>query len=263
MYLVDYHHHTNNSFDSQAVMKEVCEQAVKNGINEICFTEHFSLNPLAPTYGHMDFDKYERELAECRNQFQGQLVIKKGIEICEPHYLKEKYQETMKQEHFDFILGSVHNINNIKLRKHLELNNKEAIYRAYFNEMYKLVSEADIDVLAHLDLMKRYAFEQYGIYDFHQFKDILADILKKAIDRNIGIEINTSGMRGKLGEALPALEVVGLYRDLGGEILTIGSDSHFAETAGAHMKEAVEMAKQCGFTEIYTFDQRKPKGIRI
>jgi len=177
--------------------------------------------------------------------------------------LKEEYQKTMKQENFDFILGSVHNINNIKLRKHLELNDKEAIYRTYFNEMYKLVSEADIDVLAHLDLMKRYACEKYGIYDFHQFKDILADILKKAIQRNIGIEINTSGMRGKLGEALPALEVVGLYRDLGGEILTIGSDSHFAETVGAHMKEAVEMAKQCGFTEIYTFDQREAKGIRI
>ncbi len=67
-----------------------------------------------------------------RSDFKGQLVIKKGIEICEPHYLKEKYQKTMKQENFDFILGSVHNINNIKLRKHLELNDKEAIYSRLF-----------------------------------------------------------------------------------------------------------------------------------
>src|SRR5438067_1370529 len=128
MYLIDYHHHTNNSFDSTAVMEDVCRRAIEKNIKEICFTEHFSLNPLAPTYGHMNFSKYLNDIQDCREKFADQLVIKVGIEICEPHLLKEKYQETLDPLELDFILGSIHNIHNQKLRKYLEINGKDTGY---------------------------------------------------------------------------------------------------------------------------------------
>lgn len=244
-------------------MEEVCLKAIEKNIKEICFTEHFSLNPAAPTYGHINFDKYLHEIRDCREKFAEQLVIKAGIEICEPHLLKEKYQETLNPLELDFILGSVHNINNQKLRKYLEINDKDAVYRGYFTELYEMVCVADIDVLAHLDLMKRYASAQFGNYYFPHFKEILAAILKKAIDRNIGIEINTSGMRGKLNESLPSMDVLDLYKDLGGEILTIGSDSHFVDSVGSHMSEAVELARQCGFNYIFKYEKRTPIAIKI
>ncbi|MFK4998647.1 PHP domain-containing protein [Bacillus sp. N9] len=71
MYLVDYHNHTNNSFDSSALMHQMCEAAIASGINEICFTEHFSLNPETPTYGHMNFEKYLHELDDCQGNIKG------------------------------------------------------------------------------------------------------------------------------------------------------------------------------------------------
>ncbi|MEH7505558.1 histidinol-phosphatase HisJ family protein [Neobacillus drentensis] len=262
MHLMDYHHHTNNSFDSIALMEEICENAIKNKIKEICFTEHFSVNPLAPTYGHMDFDKYFDEIRYCREKFDTQLTIKAGLELCEPHLLMDTYKETLQRFTLDFILGSVHNINNQKLRLVLKEKGQQA-YQLYFEELYQMVSYADIDVIAHLDLMKRYAYKEYGLYSFHEYQEVIQQVLKKAIERNIGIEINTSGLRASLKQALPSMKIIQLYKDLGGEILTIGSDSHTADSVGANLNEAYALAKQCGFKYIYKFEKRKPLAVKL
>ena len=126
-----------------------------------------------------------------------------------------------------------------------------------------MVSTADIDIIAHFDLMKRYAYKEHGLYDFHQYQEIIEQILKKAIDRNIGIEINTSGLRTGLKQTLPSLEIIQLYKELGGEILTIGSDSHTAESVGANLTDALSLAKDCGFNYIYKFEKRKPIPVKI
>jgi len=260
---MDYHHHTNNSIDSKAIMQDVCEQAISKGIKEICFTEHFSVNPSAPTYGHMDFAKYQQDIKDSQDSFGNQLTIKMGIELCEPHLMMDVYQTELNSIPFDFIMGSVHNIGNQKLRLHLRAN-EDTFYDDYFAEMYKLVSDADIDVLAHIDLMKRYAVQEgHNVYTFEQHKDQIAAILEKAIQRSIGIEINTSGMRSSLSEALPTPQIVSLYNDLGGKILTLGSDSHKAETVGAGIKEAALIARQCGFTHICQFDKREPRAVPL
>lgn len=262
MHLMDYHRHTNHSFDSTAVMEEVCTKAIENKIKEICFTEHYSVNPLAPTYGHMNFDNYFSDIRYCQNKFQQQLSIKAGIELCEPHLLMAQYSEILKPLNLDFILGSIHNINNQKLRLVLK-EHDHFTYKIYFEELYKMVSAADIDVIAHFDLIKRYAFKDFGIYSFTEHSEIIQLILEKAIERNIGIEINTSGLRGDLKEALPTKNIIQLYKELGGEILTIGSDSHKADSAGAGLSEAYTLAKECGFTYIFKFEQRVPVPVKI
>lgn len=263
MYLMDFHHHTNHSFDSKAIMEEVCLQAIANGLDEICFTEHFSVNPLAPTYGHMNFTNYQKDIQSCQEKFSGQLTIKMGIELCEPHLLMDHYEKVLKPIDFDFILGSVHNLNNQKLRLVLKDYGLDA-YRLYFEELYKMVSAADIDCLAHFDLLKRYAYKEYGFYEFAEHQEIIQSIIQKAIERNIGMEINTSGLRNAgLNQTMPSLDILKLYKAMGGEILTIGSDSHKVETTGANFHDAIELAKQCGFKYIYRFDKRNPIPVKI
>lgn len=264
MYLTEYHHHTDNSFDSKASMYDVCEQAIRKGIDEICFTEHFSVNPKVPTYGHMDFDRYFSQINACRENYKGSLTIKAGIELCEPHLLKKEYEQALKDLDLDFILGSVHNIDEEKLRKYMMGKENYDVYQAYFEEVYELVSQADIDVIAHFDLMKRYAMESLGNYEFADFQGIIELILKKVIERRIGLEINTSGISNvKVKEAFPKIDILKLYRSLGGEILTIGSDSHRAETVGSMLEDALSMAKQAGFQHVYTFEKRVAKAIRL
>ncbi|WP_407389406.1 histidinol-phosphatase HisJ family protein [Carnobacterium jeotgali] len=264
MNFMEYHHHTDNSFDSKAQMKDVCQQAINKGITEICFTEHFSVNPKAPTYGHMDFKRYFSQIEECRELFGSQLIIKAGIELCEPHLMKEDYQEALANLELDFILGSVHNIKEEKLRTFMVNKTKEEIYQDYFEEVYELVSQADIDVIAHLDLIKRYATESVGNYTFDKYKALIEKILLKAIERGIGIEINTSGLsKSGLIETFPSMAVLRLYRALGGEILTIGSDSHQAKTVGFNQEIALEMAKEAGFDKVYVFKKRLPSTISL
>ncbi len=262
MYVMDYHHHTNHSFDSTASMVEVCKKAIENEIQEICFTEHFSVNPLAPTYGHIVFEKYLNEIRYCQEKFHSQLMIRAGIELCEPHLLKDQYDETLTPLDLDFILGSVHNLNNQKLRLALKEDHPTA-YERYFKELYHMISTADIDIIAHFDLMKRYAYKEHGLYVFHDHQEIIEQILKKAIDRNIGMEINTSGLRTGLKKTFPSVEIIQLYKELGGEILTIGSDSHTVDDVGANFSDALALAKDCGFNYIYTFEKRKPIAVKI
>ncbi|MGP7815682.1 histidinol-phosphatase HisJ family protein [Niallia sp. 01092] len=262
MYYFDYHHHSNHSFDSQANMEDICLHAIKTGVKEICFTEHFSVNPKVPTYGHMNWVYYLKEINRCQEKFSNKLTIKIGIELCEPHLLQSEYKKALSEIPLDFILGSVHNIEQYTLRRFMNAFPEKDIYEAYFLELYEMIQTADIDVIAHFDLMKRYAHQTVGLYEFEKYKSIITDILKTAIKRGIGLEINTSGWRTNLNESLPSKDILSLYRKLGGEILTIGSDSHHAETVGAHFYDAVSLAKECGFTHIYTYEKRKPQAIQ-
>lgn len=262
MYLMDYHHHTNHSFDSKADMDEVCAKAIQNDIKEICFTEHFSVNPKAPTYGHIKFRNYLQDIRNCQAKYGHDLKIKTGIELCEPHLLADQYEEALQPLPLDFVLGSVHNINNQKLRLILKEYGSDA-YSLYFNEVNKMVSEADIDVIAHFDLMKRYGYKEYGIYSFDEYEDQIEQILRTAIERKIGLEINTSGLRSGLNDTMPSLPILKKYKELGGEIVTIGSDSHKSETVGANFYDAARMAKLCGFAFIYKYEARKPIAVEI
>ena len=263
MTYIDFHHHSNHSFDSKAIMKDICEQAINKDIQEICFTEHFSVNPKAPTYGHISWEHYLSDIESCRELYKGKLKIRLGIELCEPHLLREEYKKALSSIPFDYILGSVHNIEGFTLRRYMNSHLDRDIYLDYFMELKELVTYADIDVLAHFDLMKRYAFSTIGNYDFTKYKDIISSILSIAIKREIGLEINTSGWRTSLNESLPNLNVLHLYRQLGGELLTIGSDSHDSDNVGAGFHEAIQLAKEAGFSSIYSYQNRTPIKINI
>jgi len=223
---IDYHLHSTNSFDGKDKLIDICKNAIKLKLDEICFTEHFSINPNDPSFNYLDFEKYSDEIEECRNSFGDIIAIKKGLEIGEPHIRRDGIDYYLKDKDIDFIIGAVHNIGDLKLRRYMQDREKEQIYMDYFKEVYSTVRYGDIDILGHLDLMKRYAFGYYGNYDFDNHKLSIGDILKEAIKRNIGIELNTSGMRSDVKEIFPSIHVLKLYRELGGEIVTVGSDSH-------------------------------------
>lgn len=261
---IDYHLHTNHSFDSKTSMEEVCREAIRKGIAEICFTEHYSVNPKLPTYGHMNFESYLYSIQQCRSKFKNEINIKAGIELCEPHLMKETYIDELSGRELDFILGSVHNINEEKLRSYMKNKTPEEVYSRFFEEVYHLVSCSDIDVIAHFDLMKRYGMTSIGNYNFEKHRDIIEQILTKAIECNIGLEINTSGLRNeKINETFPDVDILAMYKSLGGEILTIGSDSHEVNSVGSHFKEARNMAKEVGFQYIFKFERRKPSKIEV
>lgn len=259
MYKVDYHHHSRFSFDGKDCIEDICKVAVEKNLSEICFTEHFDVDPKDVSFGFLDYKKYHDTVEQCKIKYGNKLKIRCGLEIGEPHlkaYVNDLKQELAKMK-LDFIIGSVHNLNSVKLRLTMPGKNVKEFYQDYFQEIMEMVKTADIDVIGHLDLMKRYAFNEYSNYDFIDFEEIIRVILQTAIERNIGIEINTSGLRNSVKEIYPKKEIVKLYRELGGEIVTIGSDSHSCKDTFSGCEVGYEMLTELGYKYIYTFEERK------
>lgn len=264
MYLIDYHMHSNNSFDSKETIDSVCEAAINNGINEICFTEHFAVKEGLKSYGFLDLKKYSDEITFAKEKYKDKLTIKVGLEVCEPHENEEELKLIINNIPFDFILGSIHNFDyNVGLNTYAERNTAEESYKRYFSEVNKVSTSSCIDIVAHLDLMKRYAFNKHGNYKFNEYKEMLEEVLKNIIKNGKGIEVNTSTMRSIVDEPMPSIDVLQLYYDLGGRILTVGSDAHKCEDVGAGIRESIEILKRIGFEEIYSFKNRKLIKIEI
>lgn len=258
MQLIDYHLHSFYSFDGKAAIEEICSAAAEKGLSEICFTEHFSIDPKDPSYNFFNYAGYSEAIKNMQEKYKGKVEIKIGMESGEPHVNREKLKEVMSSFDLDFILGSVHNINNMKLRKYMQGKDKTIIYKDYFNEVYRTALYGDFDVLGHIDLMKRYAYPYVGNYEYEDYKEDIDKILKAVIKRGKGIEINTSGLRTDFKEVFPKIEILKRYRELGGEIITIGSDSHSGDYVGCGFKKACSILLQAGLTKIYSFKKHKP-----
>lgn len=261
--IVDYHLHSDISFDGKDNIANISKKAAEIGLSEICFTEHFCIDPKDVSYNYLNYDRYTKEIMETREHLHNKIKIGKGLEIGEPYILREELNKIIDNMDLDFIIGSVHNIGHQKLRLYIKDKQKKEIYNTYFLYVYEVAKHANIDVIGHMDLMKRYAYEEFGNYDFNDYKEIIGDILKCAIKRNIGIEINTSGLRDKVKELYPSVEVIKLYRELGGEIITIGSDSHSCDNLSSNYSQVVKILNYIGFKYIYKYNKRVMSGIKI
>lgn len=257
--LIDFHVHSNNSFDSKDTIYNMCEAAICKGITHICFTEHFAIDERRKSYGFLNYSKYHNEIEQAREMYKEKLNIYRGLELCEPHVLIKQYESALSEFQLDFILGSVHNLGPVGLTNFALHNSSKDSYEAYFNELYKMASYGEFNIAAHLDLMNRYAIGMHGDYEFIQFKEIIYEILKKLIERGKGIEINTSGLRNSLNNFHPKIEILKLYKELGGEIITIGSDAHKPLDVGAGCSDALELIKNLGYKYIFTFKNFSPK----
>lgn len=262
-YLVDYHVHTNNSFDSRTPMIEQCQRAVEIGLKEIVFTEHFDLNPTDEGLGLFNFDKYSREIEKCRDLFGDKLLVKKGLELGEPHLYYDRHTEFLKEKDFDFLLGSVHYLGNQVLEGNYDGRDEKEVYLEYFSEVLETARIGDFHVLGHLDVLKRYVPSSFKKFMAIDYEEAIREILKIAISRDKGIEINTSGLRQDLKEPLPTIEILEWYKELGGTILTVGSDAHSSAYVGMDIKRVLGIAKDIGFKTISTFTGGKIKEIEI
>lgn len=260
-FLVDYHVHTSFSQDSDAAMEDQCRAAINSHVREIAFTEHEDYNPDDPTSFFFKHDEYWRELERCRQLFGKQLTIRAGIEISEPHAFADNASAILKKYNWDFVLGSLHWVSgkyNTYLESYFtEFGDWRMSFRRYFAELIDLAENGNFDVLSHIDYPARYGRNIYGSeYNIAEYEDLIRPALAAIIRRGKGIEINTSLLRRGGSDPNPPQIVVNWYREMGGNILTIGTDSHAPNATGVHMPLAIEMARTAGFSHLATFERR-------
>jgi len=246
--MLDYHVHSTCSGDGKASISQMCARAVELGISEIAFSEHLVYNPADICYGTFDLDRYRSEIHVARGKF-ADLTILTGIEFCDPHVFPDRLAEC-RTWGLDIILGSVHWVGDamISVDSFAGLDVMET-YHQYFDEVLKAAQTGGFDILAHFDLVKRFGARYVGPFRLQPFKGQVTAILEVMIERGIALELNTSGLRQPCAEMFPGRETLELYRSLGGELVTLGSDSHRVEQLGFGLAEGLALLRSLGFTE--------------
>ncbi|MBQ9574168.1 MAG: histidinol-phosphatase HisJ family protein [Synergistaceae bacterium] len=254
----DYHVHSYYSDDSNVPMERQLKKACSLGLDELCFTDHVD-------YGvggdNINYARYFSELDRMREKFSGKITVRSGLEFGVQSHRTRYYESVYNsyRENIDFILLSIHQVNDLTLwsQSYQSGKTQDEYNRGYYEELLNVVRcYHDYSVLAHLDVIVRY--DMAGVYPFAKAKDIIAEILTEAINDGKGIELNTSSWRYGLTDTQPSREILKLYHDLGGEILSLGSDAHSPEYIYSHMDEATAILKGIGFRRFCTFDKMKP-----
>ena len=276
--LADYHVHTEFSDDSVFALEDVCALAIERGIDEICITDHvdYDVRPDWDEYRrdpscakifegklsiNVDYERYFPAIEAARERFAPMLAVKTGMEFGVQSHTAERFHALFEQhaDAWDFIILSIHQVGNEEFWNGTfqKGRTQDEYNMQYYEEMLRVVQRFDDwSVLGHLDLIKRY--DAAGPWPDENARDIVAEIMKEAIRRGKGIELNTSSIRYGLSDLTPSEGILRLYRDLGGRILSIGSDSHKPEHLGAHIPMMRERLQAIGFTEFCTFDHMEP-----
>ncbi|MBR0596704.1 histidinol-phosphatase HisJ family protein [Sinanaerobacter chloroacetimidivorans] len=264
--MYDYHTHTSYSDDCSTPMKDMIEQACAIGLTELAITDHYD-----PDYPDKDYpfdlayESYQKALIEAQEKYKNRIKIVKGVEIGIQHGNTLKKCEFIAGNFpYDFVLGSFHCAEGFELYGNSYFLNRstEDSYLAFYQYMYDCLKlYKNYDVLGHFNIIDRYSNKMPSP---SLYMDIVETILKLIIDDGKGIEINTSSFRYGMGErTTPAKEILQLYKDLGGEIITTGSDAHKPEDLGYQLEYAEHMIKSAGIRYITTFENRVPKFIKL
>lgn len=256
----DYHIHTNFSVDSKLEMEEIILRSIEIGLDEICFTDHvdYDVKNHLVDKQEVDYPEFIKEYNRLSELYSDKISIKLGLEFGVQLHTMHRYVADMKKYDFDFILLSCHQIDNKELwLNHYQEDKTQVEYnRGYYEYLYQLVDQFDdFSVLGHLDVIKRY--DQNGVLDDEFVIDIIERILKRVIEKGKGIEVNTSSYRYNLPDLTPSRRILKMYYDLGGRILTMGSDTHRIDQLKDHFEEIIVQLKDIGFSKLYRFDKMK------
>jgi len=264
--MYDYHVHSNFSADCEVDMKDTIERAIDIGMKEICFTDHIDYEYCDKSINfEFDMKDYGDYINRMRSLYGDRIKILKGVEMgIQPHIIK-KCDDVILANDFDFVISSIHTCDKKDLYTGDFFANKspKESYNKYFEDLlYCTENFNNFNVLGHLDILIRYN-EDVAKENIRDYFDIIEEIFKKLIAKNKGIEINTSGFRYNLDSFHPTVDVIKLYRSLGGEILTTGSDSHNPNTLGLKFDYVYEVLRDLGFKYITTFEKMEHKFIKI
>ncbi|MGI6706018.1 MAG: histidinol-phosphatase HisJ family protein [Clostridia bacterium] len=263
--MIDYHVHSLLSADCDVEMETMCREAVRAGIRELCFTEHLDLDyPLGDLPFDLDFDDYHRRLEEMKRQFP-HLSIKKGIEIGYQRHVLSENLDVLRRHSFDFVLSSVHVVDGLDpyFPSYFEGKSKEFAYRRYLEKVYESVTAFHhYNVIGHLGYVSRGAPYEDPELRYEDFPDEIDAILRELISSHRGLEVNTSGYRHN-PFPIPGLSILKRYRELGGEIVTLGSDAHYPEYLAFRFSDAQQLLEEAGFRYLAVFDNMEPRFVKI
>lgn len=269
--IADMHVHSGHSNDSTCPMEDMVQAQIARGTKIMAFTDHFHI------IHYPEFDIFKpisgscAEAAELAKKYAGQCQILTGVEVGERMWYPEAWDKMKEMCQYDVVIGSVHLVRHpgyedyYSRMKFSEMPIDE-IYKYmdhYFDDMMEMIETLDFDILAHLTCPLRYITGYHHVeIDLSVFEEKITKILARIIEKNIAFEVNTSSY-DILGDWMPTKEIVRKYYEMGGRMVTLGSDAHVTKNASVYFEEAIADLKEIGFTHIYYYKGRKAYSIAI
>lgn len=285
--LLDCHTHCMFSPDGKDNPALLIDKAIRLGLKVLAVTDHCECNTwFRPEHYGIDvktadkddilmynckefYEKSLERMAELKQRHYEGFEFIHGAELGQPLQAPEIAKQLISEPQLDFILGSLHNNKGMPDFYYLEYDKMSSLeikdlLDDYFEQVLEMCRWGGFDILSHLTYPLRYICGKYKInVDLSKYRDICAEIFKTVIASGKGIEINTSGLFNDLNDTMPDEELVRLYKDIGGEIISLGSDAHCAANVGQGIDVGAQIAKNCGFKYAAYFKQHKPQFITL
>ena len=271
-------------------MEQMIEKAIQLGLKKLCFTDHMDYDyPQVGNYSFVfDMEDYQRKLQELKEIYRSKIELLTGIELGLQPQITDRMKALIRNYPFDFVIGSTHVLDHIDpyYPEFWEgISEEEGIYRYFQAIIDNCKLFGDFHVCGHIDYIVRYiptavACKQdlraditlpgirfrkedanakiYSVYSYEKYAGLLEEVLRTLLSQGKGIEVNTSALRYGLRYAHPRIEVLKRYRELGGELITIGSDAHSPEQLCYDFPKVEELLKSLGYRYYATYVQGKP-----
>ena len=275
MITADQHTHCLFSTDSEATPESMIKGAIEKGLTHLCLTDHMDLDYPGTTKENPLFEfnlsEYFAALMPLKEAYSNKLSLGIGIELgLRPgrEDLNLAMHQMLNHHPFDFVLGSVHLLDNDDPYYESYWNGRSAkdILTKYFNDMLTSFKEYDnFDSLGHLDYLIRYIPPFCGSkdYAYKEYAEVIDEIFKLLINKNKALEINTAGLIKGLPCFHPKLEFLKSYLALGGELITIGSDGHSPDKIATEFTKTEDFLKSLNVPGYYVYKNRKPEFVKF
>ena len=252
--MIDYHIHSTYSIDGLSPPHLYVSTAQRCGLGEIGFAEHVDLNPCTKEYRFLDYNRYTASVEQLR--MDAPLQIRCGLEVSYELHLEPSIKRFIKDANCDFVIGSIHEVNSITLNDtFLDLYSPSD----YFKEVERLITSSTCDIVGHLEYFKRWG----GVYSSSAFKKEISAVLNLIVDHDLVLEVNTSGLRHPIRDTYPSLEVIQWYREVGGELISLGSDAHSVKDMAFEFIPIIKKLKAYGFDTVATFSKRSLRLVEL
>ena len=256
--MFDFHLHSGISFDSKESAEIMVEAAASAGLREICFTDHLDYDPLKPKDTFTFSTEEYNRVYDCLRH--PNLKIRRGFEFGMLPDNEDTLQDDLKRRNFDFVIGSVHFVDGVDIfyPPFWEGKSMDQAEQRYLEEVLSCVQAHDgFDVLGHLTYVAKARYNPtHRVVIYEKYRELVDEILRTLVEKGKGIEINTSGIN-RCGAFLPDETYLRRFKELGGEIVTVGSDAHSHDRVGQYCHEACALVKEI-FGYVCTFENRKP-----
>ncbi|MFI3206367.1 MAG: histidinol-phosphatase HisJ family protein [Clostridia bacterium] len=275
--LSDCHTHSLFSHDGIEKIEDMCDRAKEIGLINYAVTDHCEIDD----YAYPEFQYYRDRVHSAYDAMTEKKEIYpfllSGIELAQPLQNIEAVNNILNGRNYDFVIGSVHRLETyedfaywdtqpyrgVKLWTPETLPREKALER-YLLDLLEIAKWGKTDTIAHLTYPLRYMRNADGSkMNFDSFHDIIREIYRAIIQSGIALEMNTSGLRQDIGEVLPNTNFLKMYKDVGGELITIGSDAHTVPDLGKGLKEGFDILENIGFKYYAVYKNRKATMISV